>query len=716
MPSDPFIFGTIVQRDIALAASISSVPDGDGGNTTTVSWYDLASELVLTNPDVRMYGDQFGTLTLTDGVSTWQRPLTTGTTFSGIGSWRGTLADFMAQSGLVVTPANAVEAISLSVLGVHLGLADVNLTVQNYLERVTLASGETIEVKNGVLVTGTAASETLYGFGRNAGLGIDLADTINAGDGNDTVHGLAGNDILNGGDGDDVLQDGQGNDTFNGGAGWDRASINLSARSQAMTLLFDGRTPGAVSTLLEGATAIGTLTGIEAIDVTGGSGNDRLGGTFDFNPAGPAESYLSGGAGQDTVVIDLGHVASDITRIGSIEGGAITTRHADSRQLTISLDTFEALDFTGGAGNDAIAGGIGNDTLRGGGGNDSLNGGNGNDAFFGGEGDDQINAQGGDDFLSGDGGRDELLGGEGNDALYGGSGNDTLRGEAGDDTVQGGDGDDTVHASAGEDFLHGGTSQFVAPGFLVTDTGHDTLVFSGTRAQYLIEYVVSSGIVSYVITDLRPGSPEGVERVSGFEVLRFADGDLVQPFLPALTLAGTAGNDSLTGGPGNDTILGLDGNDTLDGSESADSIDGGSGDDTIAGGAGNDVLLGGLGNDVLTGGEGVDTLFGGTGNDVLHGGSASPFFGNVLYGEAGTLLHRQPLQRAGRAAGQCRARHGGRQLRLHAQHPFRGTVADRRDGPARHRQRSRQPHPRRCRQRHARRRSGSRHPGRRRGR
>jgi len=63
-----------------------------------------------------------------------------------------------------------------------------------------------------------------------------------------------------------------------------------------------------------------------------------------------------------------------------------------------------------------------------------------------------------------------------------------------------------------------------------------------------------------------------------------------------VTLAGAAGNDSLTGGDGNDIIRG---------------------------GGGEDVLIGGNGNDSLFGQGGVDLLTGGLGNDSLDGGASA---------------------------------------------------------------------------------------------
>lgn len=52
-------------------------------------------------------------------------------------------------------------------------------------------------------------------------LGRPVADSINAGGGNDCVLGGGGNDSLSGGQGSDVLIGGPGTDTVNGGAGTD---------------------------------------------------------------------------------------------------------------------------------------------------------------------------------------------------------------------------------------------------------------------------------------------------------------------------------------------------------------------------------------------------------------------------------------------------------------------------------------------------------------
>ena len=68
--------------------------------------------------------------------------------------------------------------------------------------------------------------------------------------------------------------------------------------------------------------------------------------------------------------------------------------------------------------------------------------------------------------------------------------------------------------------------------------------------------------------------------------------------LPACTITGTGGNDSLTGTSGPDVICGVGGNDVINGR------------------GGNDFLVGAGGGDQLVGGPGDDTLDGGTGTDT----------------------------------------------------------------------------------------------------
>ena len=101
---------------------------------------------------------------------------------------------------------------------------------------------------------------------------------------------------------------------------------------------------------------------------------------------------------------------------------------------------------------------------------------------------------------------DDLSGGGGNDMMFGGSGNDTLRGGTGDDTLYGGIGNDSLSGDAGNDFIFG-------------DVGIDTAVFSGARADYRVQRLASG---DFQVTDLRPGSPDGIDTVSAVENFSFA--------------------------------------------------------------------------------------------------------------------------------------------------------------------------------------------------
>ena len=93
------------------------------------------------------------------------------------------------------------------------------------------------------------------------------------------------------------------------------------------------------------------------------------------------------------------------------------------------------------------------------------------------------------------------------DNAIGGSGNDAITGNAIANTLNGGDGNDTLTGGAGNDTIIGGS-------------GTDVAVFSGAYANYQINY--NSG--TFTVVDLRGGSPDGADIVTGVENFQFSNG------------------------------------------------------------------------------------------------------------------------------------------------------------------------------------------------
>lgn len=100
---------------------------------------------------------------------------------------------------------------------------------------------------------------------------------------------------------------------------------------------------------------------------------------------------------------------------------------------------------------------------------------------------------------------DTLTGGRFDDMLFGNAGDDTLSGGEGRDNLQGGDGNDELNGGLGNDTIDGGA-------------GWDTLVLSGARSAYK---VLRSG------DDFIVAGPDGVDRLTSVEMLRFSDGGVV---------------------------------------------------------------------------------------------------------------------------------------------------------------------------------------------
>ena len=213
---------------------------------------------------------------------------------------------------------------------------------------------------------------------------------------------------------------------------------------------------------------------------------------------------------------------------------------------------------------------------------------------------------------------DTLAGGAAAETIDAKGGNDTIDAGGGNDTVLAGAGDDTVAGGAGNDFIDGGT-------------GSNTASFTGNEADY---HVARQADGTYMVEDLRSGSPDGADHLTNIQFLKFANGNYAistwatTPTGAGHVINGTADDDVInaTHVPAGQPAV-TDGGDT---------INGGAGDDIIKAGAGNDLILGGADNDQLSGGGGNDTLVGGAGHDEMTGGSGADVFRLDLVGDTGT--------------------------------------------------------------------------------
>jgi Ca2+-binding RTX toxin-like protein len=217
---------------------------------------------------------------------------------------------------------------------------------------------------------------------------------------------------------------------------------------------------------------------------------------------------VSGGVTPDGMVINSNTV-TDIDTADPFAAGISVNPDATAAVFNVTGTDFN--DFLkGGSSADTFVGGAGNDTLDGQGGMDSLTGGTGDDTYVvdasgdtvietAGEGSDTIDTSA--DFTLGAGVSIETLNSTGTGVeLTGNELAQDINADAGDNTVTGGGGNDT---------LDGGE-------------GTDTAVFSGTFA----DYSISGTAASFTITDLRGGTPDGIDQVDNFETLDFTDVDI----------------------------------------------------------------------------------------------------------------------------------------------------------------------------------------------
>jgi Ca2+-binding RTX toxin-like protein len=337
------------------------------------------------------------------------------------------------------------------------------------------ADSRVLGINVAATVDGGEGTDTIYAS--------DKGDNIFGGAGNDTLYGGLLDDWLLGGDGDDLLVAGSENEYGNMGGG-DGNYLNGGAGDDWL----DGREG---SDWLEGGDGVDTLAGADGDDVlAGGAGEGDL---------------LDGGSGADVYLVRRGDgfdTVEEMTGYGwdvpSAESGGdfITERMAGIAAGSIRRNWASVSFFSQGVSGGTITGGedavvfctgidIGDIKLQRSGtsstpGNDLLvmvmQTVQGVESFSGTQltlkdwftnpfkriewikfaDGNEIQIGNISSFIVGGSGNDILIGTAGNDFVYGGAGNDKLYLLTGDDIGNGGTGDDMVAGDAGRDLLIGG--------------------------------------------------------------------------------------------------------------------------------------------------------------------------------------------------------------------------------------------------------------------
>jgi Ca2+-binding RTX toxin-like protein len=218
-------------------------------------------------------------------------------------------------------------------------------------------SAVTVDLATGVGIGGTAAGDTYVAI--------------------ENVRGSAFGDILIGNSGTNTLEGLAGIDTLNGGAGNDRLVVSAAGSGSNV----NGGTN--VDTLaILGAVSLGTVAGMEAIELSGGAALTLTGAQVSN---GFALTTAVTGTGSLTINMSAGLLLP--TKLWSIAAGiAVTingTSGTDIMKLANAVQT--------------VNGGDGSDQIKGGNQVDTINGGNGIDKIIG---------QGGADILTGGAGND----------------------------------------------------------------------------------------------------------------------------------------------------------------------------------------------------------------------------------------------------------------------------------------------------------------------
>lgn len=202
-----------------------------------------------------------------------------------------------------------------------------------------------------------------------------------------------------------------------------------------------------------------------------------------------------------------------------------------------------------------------------------------------------------------------------------GDGNRVITGTAGLDFILLGAGTQVVVAGAGNDIVNAMRGQLTSAYSITGGGGND---YIGANGMATVIAVYSGNLADYfgvldpdgrlVLADIRAGSADGTDTLSGVTQLQFADQSIgyaqyVEQFVPVIYFGTSAADGFAPVMVQKVFAYGLDGDDQLTGASKDDTLDGGTGTDSLYGLAGNDTFVVDSQSDLIfeNAGEGIDT-------------------------------------------------------------------------------------------------------------
>ncbi|MET1112839.1 MAG: Calx-beta domain-containing protein, partial [Allosphingosinicella sp.] len=461
-----------------------------------------------------------------------------------------------ADPALIANPADAATGLVIVSGTATIIDASAGTTPYAWIDSVTVDEATGLAVFSIARSHAGAAASLAFSTADSRELKIDIAATVDGGDGDDIVHasnlgdnifGGAGNDTLYGGRLDDWLLGGLGDDILNAGS------------TDAGTLGGDGN-------YLDGGEGNDLIIGREGSDwLEGGDGTDTLEG-------GEGDDFLSGGAGHGDILRGGRGDDQYIFRIGDV--GSTDSSHADvvrdESGMTVQAVVTQAYNkLTAPEIASKVAEALIGSLFKNGRGLDNWHGG-GTQVTSGGV------AAGGEDSL----------------VLGAGITIDDVK------IVKSADAKDLIIELWPDGVFAG--DRVVLKDWFNSFNKIETLRFAdGNEIR----------IADFDTFILGTDASETIVGTQGNDFVHAGGGNDIVYLLSGNDFGnGGLGNDSVSGDSGNDIVVGTDGDDTLLGGLGIDMVSGGRGADAVHGDAGNDVVAGGLGDDELIGGSGDDVF------------------------------------------------------------------------------------------------------------